>query len=129
MADWLKDCEICNAGLCKTVDSLKEEGLSINAACVKMADETDGLYTKEAIRGRYGWHTAKVKKVVENQQRRKRQQMNRRPNEESFCTEDFEAAYEKFYAQVQLSKLEDWANTSRKYAQDHINYIDDLINI
>ncbi len=66
---WLKDCEICNTGLCKTVDELKVSGMSENSACKQMSDESKGLYSKEAIRGRYLWHTGKVKrKVVDSQQ-------------------------------------------------------------
>jgi len=59
MAEWLKDCLICNTGLCKTVDGLKDQGLSENAACNQMSEESDGLYSKEAIRGRYRLHTGR----------------------------------------------------------------------
>ncbi len=70
---WLKDCEICNTGLCSTVNNLKEKGLTEHAACKQLSEESEGLYSTEAIRGRYQWHTGKVKKkvkkkVVENQQ-------------------------------------------------------------
>lgn len=59
MTDWLKDCLICNAGLCKTVDKLKAQGLSENKACEQMSEESDGLYSQEAIRSRYRLHTGR----------------------------------------------------------------------
>jgi hypothetical protein len=65
---WLKDCEICNAGLCKTVDALKEQGLSENASCKQMSEESEGLYSRNAIRSRYQWHTGKIKRLADNQQ-------------------------------------------------------------
>jgi len=65
---WLKDCEICNTGLCKTVDEYKDQGLSENAACKKMSGESGGLYSKEAIRNRYRWHTGKKDEVGQNDQ-------------------------------------------------------------
>ena len=58
---WLKDCLICNTGLCKAVDELKAQGLSENAACKQMSQKSDGLYSGEAIKGRYRHHTGKVK--------------------------------------------------------------------
>ncbi len=27
--NWLKDCELCNAGVCKRIDELKEQGLGL----------------------------------------------------------------------------------------------------
>ena len=54
---WLKDCEICNVGLCSYIDELTEKkGLSVNAAAKKMAEEADGLYSKEVIRQRYNYY-------------------------------------------------------------------------
>ncbi len=58
---WLKDCEICNTGLCKTVDAKKESGLSERAACREMSGESEGLYSEDAILNRYRYHTGKKK--------------------------------------------------------------------
>lgn len=61
MPNWLKDCEICNAGLCDAVAEKKEGGLSERAACREMSDESEGLYSAKDLRGRYRYHTAKDK--------------------------------------------------------------------
>ncbi len=85
---WLKDCEICNAGLCKTVNELKDQGLTENAACKQMSNESEGLYSTEAIRGRYLWHTGKVKrKVVDSQQSREKRETNKSLKEKLERTE------------------------------------------
>jgi hypothetical protein len=68
MSDWLKDCEICNVGLCNTVNDLKKQGLSENAACQQLSEESEGLYSKETIRNRYRWHTGKKNEVGQNDQ-------------------------------------------------------------
>jgi len=56
-----KDCEICNTGLCKAVDARKEGGLSERATCREMSDESEGLYSENAILNRYRYHTGKKK--------------------------------------------------------------------
>ena len=54
---WLKDCEICNVGLCSYIDDLKEkQGLSVKAAAKRMAGEAEGLYSKSAIESRYRYY-------------------------------------------------------------------------
>lgn len=58
---WLKDCEICNSGLCKAVDERKEQGLTEHAACKEMSEESEGLYSTDAILGRYRYYTGKTK--------------------------------------------------------------------
>jgi len=62
---WLKDCEICNTGLCKAVDERKEQGKSERTACKELSEESEGLYSTDAILGRYRWHTGK-KQVCHN---------------------------------------------------------------
>jgi len=57
--DWLKDCEICNAGLCKAVDERKGKGMSERAACRDMSKESDGLWSENQILNRYRYHTNK----------------------------------------------------------------------
>lgn len=59
---WLKDCEICNTGLCKAVDERKERGLSERAACQEMSEESKGLYSEDAILSRYRYYTGKTKR-------------------------------------------------------------------
>ena len=60
---WLKDCEICNTGLCKAVDERKEKGMSERAACRDMSGESEGLYSEDAIYSRYRYYTGKIKRV------------------------------------------------------------------
>jgi N6-adenosine-specific RNA methylase IME4 len=53
---WLKECEVCNAGLCVRVDNLKADGKSERAACRIMSEECEGLYSSSEIRKRYRYH-------------------------------------------------------------------------
>jgi DNA repair photolyase len=55
---WLKDCEICNAGLCSTMDRLKAEGKSEREAAKTMEQEAVQIigakvWTAQQIRARY----------------------------------------------------------------------------
>ena len=77
MAEWLKGCEVCNAGLCKEMSRLiNDEGLSQRKAAQKLVDEQkekfDGkvLYSVNALKNRYQLHTGKRepnKKVAHNE--------------------------------------------------------------
>jgi len=60
--NWLKDCLICNTGLCATVDHLKEKGLTLNAACRAMATQSEDLFTGDQLKQRYLYHTSKTKR-------------------------------------------------------------------
>ena len=62
---WLKDCEICSAGLCAAVDAKKSQGLNEFAACKALSEEAEQLYTTKQILDRYRYHTGKDKKVSE----------------------------------------------------------------
>lgn len=53
---WLKDCEICNVGLCSCLDELVEKGMSIREAARRMEKESEGLYSESAIRNRYQYY-------------------------------------------------------------------------
>ncbi len=53
---WLKDCELCNAGVCKRIDELKEQGLTERAASRKMEEECGGEQSADKILGRYKYH-------------------------------------------------------------------------
>jgi len=53
---WLKDCEICNTGLCKQIDEYKEQGMSERAASRKMEQECDELWSADKIYGRYRYY-------------------------------------------------------------------------
>ena len=54
--NWLRDCEICNAGVCKRMDELKEQGLSERAASRRMERECGGEQSASKILGRYKYH-------------------------------------------------------------------------
>jgi hypothetical protein len=53
---WLKDCEICNVGLCKRIDGLKAEGKSVREAARIMESESDNLWEADKIRDRYRYY-------------------------------------------------------------------------
>jgi hypothetical protein len=65
MTTWLKNCEICNTGLCSHLDELKAKGMSEREAARKMSVESDGIYSEEHIRKRYRYHTGRDKKLGE----------------------------------------------------------------
>lgn len=54
--NWLKDCELCNNGVCKRIDDLKESGLSERAAAKQMEQDCDGLRDASKIRDRYRYY-------------------------------------------------------------------------
>jgi len=56
VVEWIKDCEICNAGCCARVDALREDGYKVREACQLMERECEGVYTAEQIRKRYRYH-------------------------------------------------------------------------
>lgn len=62
---WLENCLICNSGLCVEIDKLKEKGLTEFAACKKLSNESDGLYSAKQILDRYRYHTGRDRKVSE----------------------------------------------------------------
>ena len=62
---WLKECEICSAGLCKSVDERKSQGKNEHTVCNEMSEESNGLYSGKQILDRYRYHTGKDKKVSE----------------------------------------------------------------
>ena len=76
MVSWLKECEICNAGLCSTVDTLiKEDGMGLREASRELARQAEEHFKKEgasiedsfsadAILSRYRWHTNRIKRKV-----------------------------------------------------------------
>jgi hypothetical protein len=58
MADWLKGCEICNAGLCARFDELIESGMSQRQAARELEQEQREklgqiLYPSETLRRRF----------------------------------------------------------------------------
>jgi hypothetical protein len=71
MAEWLKECEICNAGLCAEIDRLKEQGLTERQACRRLVFEQEAelgevIYSHAAIRSRYRKHSGKEKELDRN---------------------------------------------------------------
>jgi hypothetical protein len=69
MAEWLKECEICNAGLCKEMDRLLAEStISEHAAAKQLALEAKEmlgfpLYSGPQLRDRYRYYKGKKKKL------------------------------------------------------------------
>ncbi len=126
---WLKDCEICNVGLCKTVDEFKEQGLSENAACKQMSDDSEGLYSKEAIKARYRHHTGKVKrKVCESHTPTKRPRLTD-AEKEKIASEDFKAGFEVFLREIRIAKQMKWKITSKEAALKHVETLYNVITI
>jgi N6-adenosine-specific RNA methylase IME4 len=72
MTEWLKDCEICNAGLCAEMDNYIACGMSVNKAAKQLEKDQKKkigtkLYSAATIRNRYNYYKG-GEKVVENQQ-------------------------------------------------------------
>jgi hypothetical protein len=71
MAKWIKNCQICNDGLCIRVEELKRDGLSVRTAAEVMHEEACEAYPElknefstSKIRDRYRYHM-KGKKLGE----------------------------------------------------------------
>ena len=61
MGKWLNGCEICNFGLVKEVNNLKEAGLSERAACRKLSEFAKKkfntpMWSEKVILNRYRYH-------------------------------------------------------------------------
>ncbi len=44
---WIKDCELCNDGVCNTIAEYTSDGITVRAAVRKMSEECDGEFTEE----------------------------------------------------------------------------------
>ena len=44
---WIKDCELCNDGVCNTIAEYTSDGMTVRAAARKMSEECDGEFTEE----------------------------------------------------------------------------------
>ena len=71
MTEWLKDCEICNAGLIAEVDRQCDSGVSLRKACELLVREIErkfkvSPYTAQSLRDRYQYNKGLRKKVVQN---------------------------------------------------------------
>lgn len=58
MTEWLKGCEVCDAGLCARVDELKGQGISERQASKMLEDDQkehlgDVVYSANILRSRY----------------------------------------------------------------------------
>lgn len=127
--NWLKDCEICNVGLCKTVDEMKRQGLSENAASKQMSEESEGLYSKEAIKARYRHHTGRAKRrVCENHTPIKRLRLTD-AEKEKIMTEDFKAGFEVFLREIRIAKQTKWEQTSKEAALRYVEILYDVITV
>ncbi|MCK4825457.1 hypothetical protein KA005_57445 [bacterium] len=125
---WLKDCEICNAGLCKKVDYHKEKGSSIWAICKLMSNESNGLYSRKQIMDRYRYHTGKDKKISEIPKPKKTHPHPKTPKEQIF-EDRFKKAFDQFYYEVQNAKMEKWEKTTKEAALYYVSLLTDLITI
>jgi hypothetical protein len=68
---WLKDCLICNAGLCTRVKELLSEGKTERQASREMEQEQgESVYSAEAILQRYRYHTSKKGSCQSDTQKR-----------------------------------------------------------
>ena len=69
MTEWLKDCEICNAGLCARFDELVSQGLSHRRAVKVLENEQkealgESLYSWKALWGRVKRHRGDPKRIT-----------------------------------------------------------------
>ena len=83
MATWLKDCEICNIGLCNEMDRLiDEKGISMREASRDLSrqahkhfvDEGVDLengFSPDTILSRYRYHTARINRACESHTEKK----------------------------------------------------------
>ncbi len=53
---WLKDCEICNTGLCSQFQEYVEQGMSERAAARQMEKDCGNLWSADKIYGRYRYY-------------------------------------------------------------------------
>jgi hypothetical protein len=53
---WIKDCEICNTGLCDQLQEYVDQGLSEREASRQMERDCGGLWSAEKIYGRFRYY-------------------------------------------------------------------------
>lgn len=53
---WLKDCEICNTGLCTQMRNYIDQGMSARSASRQMEQDCSGLWPADKIHGRYRYY-------------------------------------------------------------------------
>jgi hypothetical protein len=117
---WLKDCAICNEGLCSTVDELKDQGLSENKIFKRMSDESEGVYSEGAIRQRYKYYKGGEKTSPPKEKRTD-------ADKNIILSNEFKSSFENFYNQIEIEKNNNWEKTSKEAVSSHITKLKDLI--
>lgn len=112
MSTWLKDCEICNAGLCSAVDDRKETGMSEKKIFQEMSEESEGIYSPGAIRQRYKYYKNHGSEKVSPPG--KSSEKNRRPR--STTRKSFMTAFEKCHAELFKAKNGGWKAVQKETA-------------
>jgi hypothetical protein len=125
---WLKDCAICNEGLCSTVDELKEKGLSENKIFKRMSDESEGHYTEGAIRQRYKYYKGGEKTSPSKEKRSSTKRSNLTDVEkQQIFSDEFKVSYKNIFQQIEIEKNNNWEKTSKEAVSSHITKLKDLI--
>ena len=117
---WLKDCAICNEGLCSTVDELKKKGLSEKKIFKQMSDESEGDYTEGAIRQRYKYYKGGERTSPPKEKRTDAEKIK-------IISDDFKASFEDFYKRIEIEKNNKWKDTSKQAALFHLKKLGNLI--
>lgn len=109
---WLKDCEICNTGLCSRMDDLVENGaMSVREASRIMSEEAGNVWNDNEIRHRYRYYKGTKVKT------------GRKPPTLSKDTisRNFQLALDMLLSEIHRAKSGGWKTTSKSSALRQIS--------
>ncbi len=125
---WLKDCAICNEGLCSTVDELKKKGLSEKKIFKRMSDESEGVYSEGAIRQRYKYYKGGEKTSPPKEKRSSTKRSNLTDAEkQQIFSDEFKVSYKNIFQQIEIEKNNNWEKTSKEAALFHLKKLTNLV--
>ncbi len=108
---WLKDCEICNTGLCSRMDDLLNDGTrSVREASRIMSEESGNVWNDNEIRHRYRYYKGPKVKT------------GRKPPSPSkeIISRHFQVAFDKLLSEIRQAKSGGWKTTSKSSALKQI---------
>ncbi|MEE8399997.1 MAG: hypothetical protein V3S89_13385 [Desulfobacterales bacterium] len=109
---WLKDCEICNTGLCNRMDDLVKDGArSVREASRMMSEESGNVWNDNEIRHRYRYYKGTKVKA------------GRKPPTptKGIVSPHFQAAFDKLLSEIHQAKSDGWKSTSKSSALKRIS--------